>query len=58
MIRGIVKACETGVELAVNLDMSQAVAMETCFIIMEVVQGEGCSSEITGPMGLTLFYGL
>ena len=58
MIWGVVKACRTGVELAVNPDMSQVMAMEACFIIAGVIWEEGCSSKITGPMGLAPLYGL
>ena len=58
MIQDIAKACGAGVELAVNPDMSQVMAMEACFVIVGVIWGEGSSSKITGPMGLTLFYSL
>ena len=58
VIQDVVKAYGTGVELAVNSNMSQAMAMEACFIIAGVIQGEECMSKITGPMGLTLFYSL
>ena len=58
VIWGIVKACGTDVELAVNPDMSQVMAMEVHFIIAEVIQEEGCMSKITSPMDLALFYSL
>ena len=52
MIWGTAKACGTGVELAVNPDMFQAMAMEACFVIAGVIWREGCTSKITSPMGL------
>ena len=58
VIQGVMKACGTGVELAVNPDMFQAMAIEARFVIAGVIQGEGCMSKITGPMGLAPFYSL
>ena len=56
VIWGVAKTCGAGVELAVNPDMFQAMAKEACFIIVGVIWGEGCSSKITSPMSLALFY--
>ena len=39
MIGGIVEAGRTGVELTIDADMPQAVAMEACFIKARVVWG-------------------
>ena len=41
MIWGIAKACGTDVELAVNPNMFQAMAMEACFIVAGVSWGGG-----------------
>ena len=39
MIRGIAKASRTGIELTIDADMSQAVAMEACFIKTRMTWG-------------------
>ena len=39
MIRGIAEASRTGVELTIDVDMSQAVAMEACFIKTRMTWG-------------------
>ena len=39
MIRGIVEASRTGIELTIDVDMSQAVAMEACFVKMRMTWG-------------------
>ena len=39
IIRGITKTSRTGVELTIDSDMSQAVAMEAHFIKARMVQG-------------------
>ena len=58
VVWSIVKACGTGIELTVDPDVSQAMAMEVCFIVVGVVRGEGCLSKTTSLMGLAPFYGL
>ena len=58
MIWSIVKASGASVELAINSNMLQVVAMEKHLIIARVIQGEGGSSKVTSPMGLTPFYSL
>ena len=37
MIRGIAEASRTGVELTIDVDMPQAVAMEACFVKTRVI---------------------
>ena len=39
MIRGIAEASRTGVELTIDADMPQMVAMEACFIKTRVILG-------------------
>ena len=39
MIRGIAEASRIGVELTIDADMPQAVAMEACFIKTRVIWG-------------------
>ena len=58
MGQGVAKACGSGIELTVNPDMFQAMAVKAHFIIMGVVWGEGCSSKVTSPMDLAPFYSL
>ena len=58
VVWGIVKAHGAGVELTVNSDVFQVVAMETCFVIIRMIRREGCASEVTCPMSFTSFYSL
>ena len=58
VVWGVAKTCGASVELAVNPDMSQAIAMEARFIIAGMIWEEECLSKITCPMGLTPFYSL
>ena len=39
IIRGITKTDRTGVELTIDLDMPQVVAMEACFIKARMIWG-------------------
>ena len=52
------KTTGAGVELAVDSDMSQAMAMETSFVVTRVIWEKGCPSKVTSPMGFTSFYSL
>ena len=58
VIWSIAEACGTGIKLTADPDVSQVMAVETCFIVMGVVWEEGCLSNVTGPMDLTPFYSL
>ena len=58
VVWSIMKASGAGVELTVNSDVSQVVAMKTCFVVVRMIQGKGCVSEVTSPMGFASFYGL
>ena len=58
VVWGIAKTHGAGIKLTVNSNMSQVMAMEAQFVIAGMIWGEGHSSKITSPMGLTLFYSL
>ena len=58
VVWGVMKASGAGIELAVNLDVSQVVAAETCFVVARMISGKGCMSKVTCPMSFTSFYSL
>ena len=58
VVWGVTKASGAGIELAVNPDVSQAVAAETGFVVARMIRGKGCVSKVTCPMSFTSFYSL
>ena len=37
VVRGVAKACGTGIKLTVDPDVFQVMAVETCFVIAEMI---------------------
>ena len=54
----IAKAGGTGVKLAIDPDVPQAVAVETHLIITGVIWRQRGSPKVTSPVGLAIFYSL
>ena len=53
-----VEAHGTGVELTVDPDVLQVMAVETCFIIAGMIWRQGGPPEVTSPVGFAVFYSL
>ena len=58
VVWSIAKACGIGIELTVDPDVSQVMAVETCFIITEMIWGQRGLPEITSPVSFTPLYSL